>query len=113
MKKNKIKTKINSIKGLAIGTILVINGTVPVYASPITISGMDDVKTSMQNIIQYTGVFFMGAGAMTALYGAYKLFQSIKSQDSESRSSSIIEVAAGVASIVVGAAANTFAAHIV
>lgn len=116
MKKNKVKNKrkinINAIKGMAIASLLVIGESMPAHASVVQISGMNDVATTLQNFVKYIGVFFMGAGALTAFYGAYKLFQSIKSQDSESRSSSIMEVACGVAAIAVGAAASTFSGYI-
>lgn len=111
LKENLEKTVVKSI---IMSTTLVVGASAPAYAGMDTlqIDGMDNVATSLQNIIKYIGLFFVAAGAITAFYGAYKIFQSIKSQDSESRSTAILEFASGLGAIAVGAGAAVFSAYI-
>lgn len=109
---NNINKKI--VKSVAMVTTLIAGGSIPAYAGMKTlqVSGMQNVASSLQNFIKYIGIFFIAAGAMTAFYGAYKLFQSIKSQDSESRSNSILEIASGLGAIAVGTGASVFSSYI-
>ena len=103
----------NFILSAAVGTTLVMSGSLPAYAvDELKLDGMDTVANSLKNFVKYLGLFFIAAGAVTAFYGAYKLFQSIKGQDSESRSTAILEIASGLGAIAVGAAASTFSNYI-
>jgi hypothetical protein len=114
------KTIVNTIKkvnvkatSLIIGLGITAFNSIPAHAvGTLEISGMEGVASSMQNLIKYVGLFFLGGGAIAAFYGTYKLIQSVKSQDSESRSTAIIEVACGLGAVAVGAAASTFAGYI-
>lgn len=115
----KIKLNEKITKAMAkpaiIAAALATGSSIPAYAEsvkPLEVDGMDGVATSLQNFIKYIGMFFIAAGAITAFYGAYKLFQSIKSQDSESRSTAILEIASGLGAIAVGAGANLFSEYI-
>ncbi|MBX4267190.1 hypothetical protein [Clostridium estertheticum] len=102
------------VKSIVMVTTLIGSGSIPAHAAinELKVDGMDNVASSLQNFIKYIGLFFVAAGAVTAFYGAYKLFQSIKSQDSESRSTSILEIASGLGAIAVGAGASVFSAYI-
>ena len=104
------------IKPLVLGTTLTgVALPINVYASGmpvIEVEGMNNVATTLQNFIKYLGLFFIAAGVGTFAFGAYKLFQSIKNQDSESRSSAILEIAAGLGGIAVGAGCATFSSYI-
>lgn len=103
-----------TITSIAMVTTLIAGGSMPAYGAMKTlkVDGMQNVASSLQNFIKYVGIFFIAAGAMTAFYGAYKLFQSIKSQDSESRSNSILEIASGLGAIAVGTGASIFSSYI-
>lgn len=116
----KIKLNEKITKSMAkpaiIAAALATGSSIPAYAeggmAELKVDGMDGVASSLQNFIKYIGMFFIAAGAITAFYGAYKLFQSIKSQDSESRSTAILEIASGLGAIAVGTGANIFSAYI-
>lgn len=115
--KIKLSEKITKsmVKPAIIATALATGSSIPAYAdgmSELKVEGMDGVANSLQNFIKYIGMFFIAAGAITAFYGAYKLFQSIKSQDSESRSTAILEIASGLGAIAVGTGANIFSAYV-
>lgn len=119
MKINNIKKKIYSnIKRIYIkvstAVILAVGLQKPVYAiTPLQIPGMSDVATSLQNIILAVGIFFIAAGAFGLMHGLHKVFQSMKEQNAEARTTSMLEAGAGLGSIVVGAAASYFKAYIV
>ncbi|WP_288326045.1 hypothetical protein [uncultured Clostridium sp.] len=108
----KIKTIVQSI---IIGASLVLAGNVPAHAAgmeALEIEGMDGVATSLQNFIKYLGLFFLAGGAVTAFFGAYKLFQSIKNQDGDSRNMAILELASGLGGIAIGFAGAKFSGYI-
>ncbi|NFI55890.1 hypothetical protein FDA48_05790 [Clostridium botulinum] len=111
MKINKIKTFLSST---IMGATLIFAGGVPAYADMpvVKIDGMDNVASSLQNFVKYIGLFFIAAGVVTFFFGAYKLFQSVKSQDSESRSTAILEIASGLGAAAVGFGANMFSGYI-
>lgn len=114
MKRNLLKKAKSFITSSMVGATLMLGAT-PVYASGmpvIEVEGMDNVATTLQNFVKYLGLFFIAAGVGTFAFGAYKLFQSIKSQDSESRSTAILEIAAGLGAIAVGAGCATFSSYI-
>lgn len=107
----KVKKIINSLSLAAFTTI-----TFPLCAyaeTPvIKIDGMNNVASTLQNFVKYLGMFFIAGGVVTFAFGAYKLFNSIKSQDSESRSTAILEIAAGLGAIAVGTGCATFSGYI-
>lgn len=108
----KIKSFITSF---IVETSLIMIGSIPVYAAGmpvIEVDGMDNVAKTLQNFVKYLGLFFIAAGVVTFAYGAYKLFQSIKAQDSESRSTAILEIAAGLGAIAVGSGCTAFSSYI-
>lgn len=109
-----MKFKEKLVKATTITTTLIAGSSIQAYAGmeELKIDGMDNVASSLQNFIKYIGLFFIAAGAVTAFYGAYKLFQSIKSQDSDSRSSAVLEIASGLGAIAVGTGASIFSAYI-
>ena len=113
--KEKLKEKIKVVYATGIGTIAstVALGSTKVKAiSSLEIDGMDGVAGTLRNFIKYIGLFFVAAGAVTAFYGAYKLFQSIKAQDSESRSTAMLEIASGLGAVAVGTGAAIFSSYI-
>lgn len=116
MKITKLKNKLNEkiFKVVATGSLLATISSIPAYAdmSELQVNDMGTVATSLQNFVKYIGMFFIAAGAVTAFFGAYKLFQSIKSQDSESRSTAVLEIAAGLGAIAVGSGATIFSGYI-
>lgn len=115
MKKNLLKNAKTFITSSMVGATLLMNGSVPAYAASmpvIQVDGMNNVASTLQNFVKYLGLFFVAAGVVTFAYGAYKLFQSIKSQDSESRSTAILEIASGLGAIAVGAGCSTFSGYI-
>jgi len=122
MKIKNIKNNLNKIaSGVKRNCIKIISSTAlilttgrPVYAmTPLTVPGMADVATSLQNIILAVGLGFVAAGAFGLMHGCHKVFQSIKEQNGESRTTSILEAVAGLGSIAIGAGAAVFKAYII
>lgn len=109
-----MKIKENLLKTSVLATTLVMGSTMKVNAAmdELKVDGMNNVANSLQNFIKYIGLFFIAAGAVTAFYGAYKLFQSIKSQDGDSRSTAVLEIASGLGCIAVGTGASVFSKYI-
>lgn len=109
----KIKNMKKNLFKITSSVSLILTIGVPAHAmQPLTLPEMDNVATSMQNIIGYVAVFFLASGAFGAMHGGHKIFQSIKEQSGDSRTTSILETVAGLGSIVIGASAYIFKGYI-
>lgn len=107
-----ILLKRNMLKVVS-GTVALLTSGKPAYAmSPLSIDGMSDVAKSLQNFVGYGALLFIAGGVIGAMYGGYQFFQSLRTQDGESKNKSMLEVGAGLGSIAVGVAANVFKAYI-
>lgn len=112
--KEMIKEMNKTLKKVLVGTsVLLTAGVEKATAAPLSLPGMNDVTSSLQNFIGYAATLFIAGGAAAALWGGYTFFQGIRSQDGEAKHKATLEIGAGLGAIAVGIAAATFKGYIV
>lgn len=83
----------------------------PAYADipTFTFPGASGMVSSLRNVIIVIGLFFIGAGLYGAMSGGHRIFQSLKEQNGDAKSTSIIEFIAGLGSLAIGSSAAYYA----